>query len=210
MALQEKWHERALALLRRPRRLAWMGGLLSLLLFGAVTLFDANTVTGPGEYAEGVAGHYAVLRSARWLDAGADGPGSARPPSAETLRERARTVTLPHRLRKDLADPGINWYSVQLDLPRAVPGAAAQGVCVPRWSSSASVWLDGKQLVSSAAGVHGMHDWSRPQFIGLPPEMAEGGNRPSWRRAATGSTCACARCRRWPRACPRSGSATAR
>ena len=33
------------------------------------------------------------------------------------------------------------------------------------------------QLVANATGVHGMHDWSRPQYIGLPPELATGKHR---------------------------------
>jgi signal transduction histidine kinase len=177
MALQEKWRAAALALLPWPRRLGWIVGLLALLSFGCFTLFEAYTVDGPAQFAEGMAGNHVVVRSARWLDAGADGPGWARPPLAQLMQERGSMVTLPHRLSKDLARATINWYEVQLELPRFEPGAVAQGVCVPRWSSSASVWLDGKQLVASAVGLRGMHDWSRPQFIGLPPELAPGSHR---------------------------------
>jgi signal transduction histidine kinase len=167
MGLQDNWP-------RWPRNFSLMLGMVALLVFGCAALFEANSNTSPRDYAEGVPGNYVVLRSARWLDLGtesADAP-SLSPLPAAVMEARGVSVALPHRLSKDQAHASISWYSMPLLLPAVAPGTPASGICVPRWSSSASVWLDGKQLVASAAGVHGMHDWSRPQFIGLPPELA--------------------------------------
>ncbi|WP_332875860.1 sensor histidine kinase [Massilia sp. S19_KUP03_FR1] len=164
---------------RWPRNFSLMLGLVALTVFACAALFEVNSNTSPRDYAEGVPGNYVVLRSARWLDLGtesADAP-SLSPLPAAVMEARGVSVVLPHHLPKDQARASISWYSMSLSLPAVVPGTPAAGVCVPRWSSSASVWLDGKQLVASAAGVHGMHDWSRPQYIGLPPELALGTHR---------------------------------
>jgi signal transduction histidine kinase len=177
MALQHKRRWRWGALLRWPRRLRWIAGMLTLLALAAALVSDAYTVDSPADYTQDVTGEYTVVRSARWLGAGGDGSGSALPPAAQVMQARGQDVALPHRLSKNLASASINWYRVPLELPRAAAGSVAYGVCVPRWSSSASVWLDGKQLMSSAPGMRGMHDWSRPQFIGLPPELAAGSHR---------------------------------
>lgn len=164
---------------RWPRNARLMLGVVVLLVGSCAALLEANTNITPRDYAEGVPGHYMVLRSARWLDLGAesaDAP-SLSPLPAAVMQARGVSVNLPHRLPKDQARASISWYSMPLLLPEVAPGTPAAGVCVPRWSASASVWLDGKQLVASAAGVHGMHDWSRPQYIGLPPELAPGMHR---------------------------------
>lgn len=159
----------------RPR-LHWALGI-ALLLVMVLILRDADHADTPADYAGGVTGQYTVLRGARWLDADSDSPGAARPPSAAAMLAHGQDVRLPHRLSKHLSAPRINWYRVALALPPGPPGSAARGVCVPRWSASASVWLDGKQLQGPAQGVSGMHDWSRPQFIGLPPELAGGAHQ---------------------------------
>jgi len=164
---------------RWPRNFSLMLGIVALLVFGSAALLEANSNTTPRDYAEGVPGNYVVLRSARWLDLGtesADAP-SLSPLPAAVMEARGVSVVLPHHLPKNQARASISWYSMPLVLPAVAPGTPAGGVCVPRWSSSASVWFDGKQLVASAAGVHGMHDWSRPQYIGLPPELAPGTHR---------------------------------
>lgn len=172
MGVQEKWP-------RWPRSFSLVLCTVALLVFGGVALVEANSNVSPRDYAEGVPGNYVVLHSARWLDLGpesADAP-SLSPLPAAVMEASGVSVALPHHLPKNQARASISWYSMPLILPAVAPGTPASGVCVPRWSSSASVWLDGKQLVASAAGVHGMHDWSRPQYIGLPPELAPGMHR---------------------------------
>ena len=164
---------------RGPYRFSLVLGLVLLLVFGGAALLEAGSSTTPRDFAQGVPGNYVVLQSARWLGLGTetlDAP-SLSPLPAAAMEARGVRVTLPHRLPKDEASASINWYSMTLVLPAVVPGTPASGVCVPRWSSSASVWLDDKQLVSSSTGVHGMHDWSRPQYIGLPAELAPGTHR---------------------------------
>ena len=164
---------------RWPHRFSLFLGMLALLVFGGAALFESNSGTDPRDFAQGVPGKYVVLRSARWLDLGietTDAP-SLSPLPATVMEAQGVSVVLPHRLSKHQAHASISWYSMALTPPAVAPGTPASGVCVPRWSSSASVWLDGKQLVASAAGVHGMHDWSRPQYIGLPPELAPGTHR---------------------------------
>lgn len=172
MGVQDNWP-------RWPRSFSLMLGIVALLVFGGAALVEANSNVSPRDYAEGVPGNYVVLHSARWLDLGpesADAP-SLSPLPAAVMEASGVSVALPHHLPKNQARASISWYSMPLELPAVAPGTPASGVCVPRWSSSASVWLDGKQLVASAAGVHGMHDWSRPQYIGLPPELAPGMHR---------------------------------
>jgi signal transduction histidine kinase len=172
MGLQENWP-------RWPRSFSVVLGIVASVVFGGAALVEANSNVSPRDYAEGVPGNYVVLRSARWLDLGpesADAP-SLSPLPAAVMEASGVSVALPHHLPKNKARASISWYSMPLELPAVAAGTPASGVCVPRWSSSASVWLDGKQLVASAAGVHGMHDWSRPQYIGLPPELAPGLHR---------------------------------
>jgi signal transduction histidine kinase len=179
MGLQENWRSRLRPWPQWPQRFSLVPGLLALLIFGAAALVDATSGASPRDFADGVPGNYVVLQSARWLDLGpeeADAP-SLSPLPAAVMEARGVSVALPHRLSKDMARASIGWYSMALTLPAVAPGTPASGVCVPRWSSSASVWLDGKQLVASATGVHGMHDWSRPQYIGLPPELSSGTHR---------------------------------
>ena len=164
---------------RGPYRFSLVLGLVLLLVFGGAALFEAGSSTTPRDFAQGVPGNYVVLHSARWLDLGTDtlDAPSFSPLPAAAMEARGVGVALPHRLPKDKPTASVSWYSLTLVLPAVVPGTPASGVCVPRWSSSASVWLDDKQLVSSSTGVHGMHDWSRPQYIGLPAELAPGAHR---------------------------------
>jgi hypothetical protein len=164
---------------RGPYRFSLVLAVVLLLVFGGAALFEAGSSTTPRDFAQGVPGNYVVLQSARWLDLGTatlDAP-SFSPLPAAAMEAHGIPVVLPHRLPKDKASASISWYSMTLTLPAVVSGTPASGVCVPRWSSSASVWLDDKQLVSSSTGVHGMHDWSRPQYIGLPAELTPGTHR---------------------------------
>jgi len=164
---------------RVPYRFSLVLAFVLLVVFGGAALLEAGSSTTPRDFAQGVPGNYVVLNSARWLDLGTrtlDAP-SFSPLPAAAMEARGVPVALPHRLPKDKDSASISWYSLTLTLPAVVPGTPASGVCVPRWSSSASVWLDDKQLVSSSTGVHGMHDWSRPQYIGLPAELAPGTHR---------------------------------
>lgn len=179
MGSHEDWRHRLSTWPKWPLGFSVLPGLLALLVFGSAALYDANGGVNPRDYAEGVPGSYVVLNSARWLDLGpepVDAPSLSPLPFA-VMEAHGASVALPHHLPKNLASASISWYSMALTLPAVAPGTPASGVCVPRWSSSASVWLDNKQLVASAIGVHGMHDWSRPQYIGLPAELAPGIHR---------------------------------
>jgi hypothetical protein len=179
MGLHEEWRDRLRAWPRWPRHLTMLPGLLALLVFGSAALYDATGGASPRDYAEGVPGSYVVLHGARWLDLGPepiDAP-SLSPLPVAVMEAHGVSVALPHHHPRNLPRASISWYSMALTLPAVASGTPASGVCVPRWSSSASVWLDGKQLVASAIGVHGMHDWSRPQYIGMPAELAPGIHR---------------------------------
>ncbi|WP_426113159.1 sensor histidine kinase [Massilia sp. PWRC2] len=161
-------------------RRGWIAALvllLLLLLAALAALVDSYEIGGPAAYANGIGGSASVVRAARWFDAGADGAAGSvaiTPPDATVMAQRGLAVALPHLLAKTLAQPTINWYRMTVQIAAPVPGAVAAAACVPRWSSSASVWIDGKQLIATAGGGNVMNDWSRPQFIALPPDLAAG------------------------------------
>lgn len=176
MQLQQKIHWRVGPIGTWPRAARWGISLLWLLVVGFIVMPREGNRDSPDDYAQGVEGNYQIVRNARWLDAGpaSDAMAGQIPPSGARMQELGRQVTLPHRLSKGLQSAQFNWYRVTLQVGAADLGQAALGACVPRWSSSAAVWIDGKALVSSAPGLHGMRDWSRPQFIGLPPGLGVG------------------------------------
>jgi signal transduction histidine kinase len=159
-----------------PRAARWGIGLLWLFIVGFIVMPGGASNDSVGDHAHGIDGNYQIVRGARWLDAGPASAATAgeAPPSRELMQELGRQVTLPHRLSRGLAEAQLNWYRVTLEVGAAELGKPALAACVPRWSSSAAVWIDGKALVASAPGLHGMRDWSRPQFIGLPPGLEIG------------------------------------
>ena len=180
MGLQDNWRRRLRDWPPWPPRFSLIIGVLALLVFGGIALVDANSSADPRDYAQGVPGNVVVLRSARWLDLGAeltDAP-SLTPLPAAVMDARGASVTLPHRLPKNLASASISWYSLPVTLAAVVPGTPAGGVCVPRWSSSASVWLDGKQLVASATGGT-RHARLEPPAVRWPAARTGGGGAPA-------------------------------
>ncbi|MEO7493467.1 MAG: ATP-binding protein [Massilia sp.] len=162
-----------------PRTLRWSVGLACLLAMGLTVLLNGYDVSSAADSADGVPGAHQSLRAALWLDGGSDADGAdlARPPAAATLTARGRLVRLPHRLDPHIDAARVNWFQLPLRLAAGAPDTAPQAICVPRWSASASVWLDGQRLAASAPGLGGMYDFSRPQFVSLPPGLAAGEHR---------------------------------
>lgn len=155
----------------------WRYALLWLAGLGWLLYAVGGELAGPADYAPGLAGQYRIVRAAHWLDAGPALPASVVGPPRPAAAWQA--VALPHRLSARQDSARLHWYRIVL-ADGAWPGGAGQGapaLCVPRWSASASVWLDGQLLLASAPGLHGMRDYSRPQFIGLPPALAPGPHR---------------------------------
>lgn len=109
------------------------------------------------------------LRDAQFMELGrVDGGEPLSPPAAGP----DRAVRLPHRL-----DPGglrhVN-YRIALEVPALPASARPWALCVPRWSSSATVWLNGQLLRVPAAGTAGLMDMHRPALMALPPQLRPG------------------------------------
>lgn len=103
------------------------------------------------------------LREAYLMELGrvADGEQMPPPPGAD-----GTVVRLPHRL----AQGELRYvnYRIHLDVPAASPSGDVPALCVPRWSSGATVWLDGQLLRKSYPDVLGLSDIRRPELLVLP------------------------------------------
>lgn len=140
--------------------------LLSYLGYSWYTMVDSEL---PGGHLAGVGGQ--LVRQALLVDMGTEGaspPGGASAP----LLHKGDTVALPHRLEPSAARQ-VN-YRVFLDLPESGADQAPHALCIPRWSSHASVWVDGRVLRRPAPGAAGLLDSSSPAFLSLPPGLTPG------------------------------------
>lgn len=86
--------------------------------------------------------------------------------------DKGTPVTLPHRLERGPLR-SVN-YRLVLNVPPLSASAAPWALCVPRWSSSAAVWLNGELLRQPAPATLGLTDMQRPALVMLPPRLAPG------------------------------------
>lgn len=151
---------------------AWRGVarcLLVLFVILAAVAMYRGTSYGPADYAPGIPGFAQVLRIAERLDHGPDMGNLA----LSVTGTESRLVTLPDTMPRSGAGAQYATYRVEFDIA-ASAAKSRRAVCVPRWSTTATVWLDKQELLSSAPGVQGMRDWTRAQFVSLPPNLPPG------------------------------------
>lgn len=65
-------------------------------------------------------------------------------------------------------------YRITLDRLRPAVSGVPLALCVPSWSSSATVWLNGQLLRLPAPGTAGLLDMQRPELMLLPPGLGAG------------------------------------
>jgi signal transduction histidine kinase len=122
---------------------------------------------GPGDADRSV-----LLREAHVLDLGPMGLSEPLPPFAG---DAGVAVRLPHRL-----EPGaarfVNYRFSLSVLPRTAHDAP-MALCVPRWASGATVWLNGQLLRTPAPGTAGLMDMHQPELMVLPPQTGPGAHR---------------------------------
>lgn len=152
--------------LGRYVRLAWLAltaGLVALLIVWSVS-------TGAGFSGRGDGQTSVQLREAVLTELGPSEAAGNQPSSAV----EGVLVRLPHRLER--GELRYVSYRIALDLPLVAAPSAPLALCVPRWSSSATVWLNGQLLRQSAPGTAGLLDMHRPELIMLPPGLGAGPN----------------------------------
>ena len=148
----------------RWSRLATLG-LIAL----AVLLVVVWSVLTPSEIAErGDAQARVQLREAVLTETG---PLEAAHSAPASFADGV-SVRLPHRL--DQGELRYANYRFTLQRPLGADANAPLALCVPRWSSGATVWLDGQLLRQPAPATAGLLDMLRPEFIMLPPGLGDG------------------------------------
>jgi signal transduction histidine kinase len=148
----------------RYGRLAWL--VLTAALVALLVLWSVST--GAGFSGRGGAQASVQLREAMFTELGPSDVAGNQPPSAV----EGASVRLPHRLEPgELRD--VN-YRIALELPLVSAPSVPLALCVPRWSSSATVWLNGQLLRQPAPGTAGLLDAQRPELITLPPGLGAG------------------------------------
>lgn len=136
-----------------PMRL--IGILLWILLLSGVALRFAQP---PWDDADVARSGGMVLSFATWGEE--DAPG--------------QPVTLPHTFGRGERAEMIRVYRIPVRLDPGLAGHPRLGLCIPRWSLSGDVWIDGLRLASAREGVEALKDWVRPQHIALPPGLSPG------------------------------------
>lgn len=144
---------------------AWFKLILAILA-GCLLLIGAhiwNLSVSSGDFGSLAGGKMVILRSAT-VGTGPDEDKAAAPP---------RQVTLPDRI--DNRAKGHVDYRINLPVTSGSPENAL-AVCVPRWSSNATVWLNGRKLLDHD-NIHGqlaVKELNRAAFLALPPGLSEG------------------------------------
>lgn len=162
--------ERALSLMRPGLHPRWAWVLTATLValpVALVVMWSASV--GDGFPTQGERRALVEVREAVLIELGRTAvTGMAPPPAAA-----GTPVHLPHRIRH--GDSLHVNYRVTLDrqlLPSYSGGPLA--VCVGRWSSSATVWLNGHLIRLPAPGTAGLLDMQRPELVMLPFQHANG------------------------------------
>jgi signal transduction histidine kinase len=108
------------------------------------------------------------LRNAYLTDLGAGAESEITPLPADG---NGVAVILPHRVEQ--GELRFVNYRIRFDAPSSPTSKTPLALCVARWSSSATVWLDGQVLRQPPPGVAGLSDSYRPELMVLPPGMAQ-------------------------------------
>jgi signal transduction histidine kinase len=95
-------------------------------------------------------------------------------PELEAVPDGAVQTSLPHRIED--ANVGFAHFRLFFNV-NATPYQRNLAMCVPRWSANASVWVDGKVLLSHEKNDLDFKTLFRPTFIPLPLQLAPGEHR---------------------------------
>lgn len=162
--------ERALSLMGSGHHARWGWIILATLValpVALVVMWSVSTTDGfPAQEDRRV---QVEVREAVLIELGRTAvTGFAPPPAAPGI-----PVRLPHQVKHG-ESRYVN-YRITLDrqLPQSDSGAPL-AVCVSRWSSSATVWLNDHLLRLPAPGTAGLLDMQRPELIMLPSRHAKG------------------------------------
>ena len=160
--------ERALSLMGSGRRSSWaLVVIVTLVALPVALAVKWSVSTGDGFPAQGDRRVLVDVREALLIQLGRTAvTGLAPAPAAH-----GTSVNLPHRVKQ--GDSLHVNYRITLD--RRLLSSYSGGplaVCVGRWASSATVWLNGQLLRQPAAGTAGLLDMQRPELIMLPSQPA--------------------------------------
>ena len=145
---------------------AWLKLALALLA-GCLLLVGAhiwNLSFSSGDFGKLAEGKITILRSATVSPD--PEPDSAPPPS--------RQVTLPDRI--DNRTRGHVNYRITLPVDNNGSLENALALCVPRWSSNATVWLNGRKLLDldRSNGQLAVKELNRAAYLALPTNLPAG------------------------------------
>lgn len=148
---------------------AWLKLTLSILV-GCLLLVGAhiwNLSFSSGDFGSLAEGKITILRSAT-MDLVPD-HDTAAPPS--------RQVSLPDRI--DNRAKGHANYRITLPVDNSGSSENALALCVPRWSSNATVWLNGRKLLDldKNKGQLAVKELNRAGYLALPPGLPAGEHR---------------------------------
>ncbi|OYU32449.1 MAG: hypothetical protein CFE39_03000 [Comamonadaceae bacterium PBBC2] len=96
-------------------------------------------------------------------------------PDMADTPEGSAQVTLPHRPSDN--DIGFAHYRLTFTVESEPTHERHLALCVPRWSSNPSVWIDGQRLLNHEQGQVDFKQLSRPAFVPLPLHLAPGEHR---------------------------------
>lgn len=148
---------------------AWTALKFTMGLFATVLILAAtyalNVSMTSNAFGRVSEGKISILREAR-LGLGPDMP---------TTPEGSTQATLPHR--PDHNDIGFAHYRLGFTVEAEPTHERHLALCVPRWSSNPSVWIDGQRLLSHEQGRIDFKQLSRPAFVPLPLHLTPGEHR---------------------------------
>lgn len=146
---------------------AWLK-LAGAILVGCLLLIGAhiwNLSVSSGDFGSLAEGKIVILRTAT-VGTGPDHEQAS-----------SRQVTLPDRV-DNRAKGHVN-YRILLPVDASGSKENELALCVPRWSSNATVWLNGKKLLDhdNANGRLAVKELNRAAYLALPPGLPAGEHR---------------------------------
>lgn len=144
--------------------LKFTAGLLAALLVLAAT-YALNLSMTSDAFGRVSEGKITILRLAT----------SGLGPDMAAIPDGSVQVTLPHRPADDHID--FAHYRLAFKVESEPNHEKHLALCVPRWSSNPSVWIDGERLLNHEQGQINFKQLSRPAFVPLPLHLMPGEHR---------------------------------
>lgn len=153
----------------------FLTGLCTALLLLAAT-YALNVSMTSDAFGRASEGKISILRNAT-LGLG---------PDIDVITDGSTQVTLPHRPENN--DGGFAHYRLSFTVESESTHERHLALCVPRWSSNPSVWIDGQRLLNHEQGQINFRQLSRPSFVPLPLHLTPGEHRLDiWLRTMVGT-----------------------